>query len=181
MSRVLEEQASAPANTLSNSSTINSYTIGSTTIRPLTFGQAILRGGLVAGALDAVDGVIAFGTQGLNPIQVLQYIASGLLGKASFEGGMATAGLGTVLHFFIAFVAAAVYVVATRRISALKKHADTFGLLYGVAVYFFMNYLVLPLSAVGPSSFKLGMFLNGVIGHALFVGLPIAWFARKTQ
>ena len=57
----------------------------------------------------------------------------------------------------------------------------TFGLLYGVTVYFFMNYLVLPLSAVGPSPFKLGLFLNGVIGHALFVGVPVAWIGRRNQ
>ena len=50
----------------------------------LTNVQAIFWGGLVAGALDALDGVIAYGTQGLNPIQVLQYIASGALGKSAF-------------------------------------------------------------------------------------------------
>jgi len=48
-------------------------------------------------------------------------------------------------------------------------------------VYFFMNYLVLPLSAVAASTFHLGLFLNGVIGHALFVGLPISFFARRVQ
>ena len=57
----------------------------------LTNAQAIFWGGLVAGILDAVDGVIAFGTQGLNPIQVLQYIASGALGQSAFQGGLATA------------------------------------------------------------------------------------------
>lgn len=153
----------------------------STASRPLTLWEAILWGGLLAGVLDAADGVIAFGTQGLNPIQVLQYIASGLLGKASFEGGFATAALGTILHFFIAFVAALVYVLASRRMPALKRQAGAFGLLYGGAVYFFMNYLVLPMSAVGPTPFKLGLFVNGVIGHALFVGFPIAWFAKRTQ
>jgi hypothetical protein len=30
-------------------------------------------------------------------------------------------------------------------------------------------------------TFHLGFFLNGVIGHALFVGLPISLFARKEQ
>ena len=69
----------------------------------LTVPKAILWGGLVAGVLDATDGVVAFGLQGLNPIQVLQYIASGLLGKASFDGGLATAALGTLIHFFITF------------------------------------------------------------------------------
>jgi uncharacterized membrane protein YagU involved in acid resistance len=159
---------------------IGAPTVSPLTIRSLSRGQAIFWGGLAAGVLDAVDGVIAYGTQGLHPIQVLQYIASGLLGKASFEGGLATAGLGTILHFLIAFVAAAVYVVAGRWISALKGRPVTFGLLYGAAVYFFMNYLLLPLSAVGHSPFKLGLFLNGVIGHALFVGVPIAWIGRRS-
>ena len=42
-----------------------------------------------------------------------------------------------------------------------------------------MNYGVLPLSAVGSAPFSIGMFLNGVFGHALFVGLPIALCARR--
>src|SRR5437899_3127503 len=105
----------------------------------LTVPKAILWGGLVAGVLDAVDGVVAFGLKGLNPLQVLQYIASGLLGPSSFQGGLGTAAVGTVLHFFIAFVAAAVYVLASRRVPILKSSVILFGLLYGVAVYFFMN------------------------------------------
>jgi hypothetical protein len=147
----------------------------------LTNVQAIFWGGLVAGILDAVDGVIAFGTQGLNPIQVLQYIASGTLGKSAFQGGLATAALGATFHFMIAWVAAAVFVLANQRLEILKTRAVPAGLLYGAAVYFFMNYLVLPLSAVAAGTFQLGLFLNGVIGHALFVGLPISLFARRVQ
>ena len=147
----------------------------------LTNAQAIFWGGLVAGILDAGDGVIAFGTQGLNPIQVLQYIGSGALGQSAFQGGLATAALGVAFHFTIAWVAAGVFVLATRRLQILKTHAVPAGLLYGAAVYFFMNYLVLPLSAVAASTFHLGLFLNGVIGHALFVGLPISFFARRVQ
>ena len=147
----------------------------------LTNMQAIFWGGLVAGILDAVDGVIAFGTQGLNPIQVLQYIGSGARGQSAFQGGLATAALGVAFHFTIAWVAAGVFVLATRRLQILKPHAVPAGLLYGAAVYFFMNYLVLPLSAVAASTFHLGLFLNGVIGHALFVGLPISFFARRVQ
>lgn len=147
----------------------------------LTILQAILWGGLLAGTLDAVDGVIAFGTQGLNPIQVLQYIASGALGQSAFNGGLPTAALGAAFHFAIAWVAAAVFALATRRLDVLKTHAVPAGLLYGAAVYFFMNYLVLPLSAVAAAPFHLGLFLNGVLGHALFVGLPISLFARRVQ
>jgi uncharacterized membrane protein YagU involved in acid resistance len=143
--------------------------------------EAISWGGLIAGVLDAIDGVIAYGTQGLSPIQVLQNIASGALGKSAFQGGLATAALGAGFHFIIAWVAAAVFVLASRRLEILKTHAVLAGQIYGAAVYFFMNYIVLPLSAVAPATFQLGLFLNGVIGHAVFVGLPIALCARRAQ
>ena len=123
--------------------------------------------------------MIAFGFKGLNPIQVLQYIASGALGAAAFHGGMATAALGGAFHFVIALVAAA-YVLVSFKVKALAEKAVPLGLLYGVAVYFFMNYLVLPLSKVAPSKFSVRLFLNGVIGHALFVGLPIALYTRRS-
>jgi len=142
--------------------------------------DTIVWGGLVAGVLDSVDAVVAFGLKGMNPIQVLQFIASGLLGPDSFKGGIATAALGAVLHFFIAFVAAGVYYAASLKLPALHRQATTWGLTFGVVVYFFMNYLVLPLSAVPKGPFSLPLFLNGVIGHAIFVGLPIAWFARRS-
>ena len=116
---------------------------------------------------------------GLNPIQVLQYIASGVLGSASFEGGLATAGLGVLLHFFIAFVVTAVYVLAARNIGLLRTHWIPFGLLFGALVYLVMTYGVVAHSAVAAGPFSLALFLNGVIGHALFVGLPIAYFAQR--
>lgn len=142
--------------------------------------RAILEGTAIAGVLDALDGVVALRlAAGRSPVQVLQYIASGLLGPAAFEGGVATAALGALLHFFIASVAAAVYVAAARRVPALAERWLLFGAAYGVAVYSFMNAVVLPASAVPTSSPSIGLLLNGVVGHALFVGVPIAWAARR--
>ena len=141
--------------------------------------KAILWGGVVAGILDAADGVIAYSFQGLNPVQVLQYIASGALGTAAFQGGLTAAGLGVVLHFFIALVVAAVYVLASRFFGILRTRPVLWGLLYGALVYLVMTYGVLPLSAVSRSPFSPGLFLNGIIGHALFVGLPIALYASR--
>jgi hypothetical protein len=155
------------------------YTLPRNAVTGRNATNAILWSGLIAGALDATDGVVAYGFQGRNPVQVLQYIASGVLGPSSFQGGLASAGLGTLLHFVIAFVAAAVYVLASRLTPALNAWPRLFGPLFGVAVFFFMNYGVLPLSAVGSAPFSLGLFLNGVFGHALLVGLPIAFYARR--
>jgi hypothetical protein len=136
---------------------------------------------LVAGALDATDGVVFFGLHGLNPIQVLQYIASGLLGAQSFHGGLATAGLGVLVHFSITFVVAAIYLLVRRPIPLLRSRWVIFGLLYGAAVWAVMNLLILPLTAVAHSHITTAELLNGVIGHAIFVGLPIAFFAKKVE
>jgi hypothetical protein len=108
---------------------------GATVLAPkqaLTNVEAIYWGGLIAGVLDAIDGVIAYGMQGLNPIQALQYIASGALGNLAFQGGLASAALGAAFHFIIAWVVAAVFVLASRRLEILKTHAVVAGLIYGV-------------------------------------------------
>lgn len=137
--------------------------MNSPTPRPAVV-SIILRGGLIAGTLDALDAVIAYGFLGMNPVQVLQYVASGLLGTAAFAGntviGFANAGLGAVLHYFIALVVAATYYTGSRKIPALNQKPVLFGLLYGTSVFLFMNYLVLPLSAVARSPSRGASFLT---------------------
>jgi hypothetical protein len=147
--------------------------------RTLSVSRAVLYATLVVGVLDAADGVVFRGLQGQNPIQVLQYIASSLLGTRSFSGGLASAGLGLVAHFAIALVVATIYILASRRVAVLRTQWALLGLLYGAAVWAVMNLVVLPLTAVAPGPITTAALVNGVISHALFVGLPSAFFAKK--
>src|SRR4030095_5447227 len=101
--------------------------------------------GLIAGILDITSAFVIAGVKGTGSLRMLQRIASGLLGQRSFEGGMATAGLGLAIHFLIAFTAAAVFYAASRKLSSLTQHAVVSGLLYGIAVYIFMYLIVVPL------------------------------------
>ncbi len=64
-------------------------------------------------------------------------------------GGVATGLLGFVLHFAMALIMAAVYYVAATRIPLLVKRAVWCGPIYGLGLYLTMNYIVLPLSALG--------------------------------
>jgi len=142
--------------------------------------RAIVWGGLLAGLGDITFAFVVSGLRGVGPVRVLQSVAGGLLGRAAAEGGLATAALGAVLHFFIAFVWATVFWLASRRLRVLVRRPVVCGLLYGAAVYFFMYFVVLPLSAIyfplnrTPSS----ILLNSA-GHMLLVGLPIALAASK--
>ena len=139
---------------------------------------AILWAGLTCGILDITAAIVVYGSFGLRPVRLLQGIAAGLLGARAFEGGLGTALLGLFCHFLIAFGAAAVYFAASRQFSFLIKQAFFFGPLYGIAVYFFMNRIVVPLSAARKYPFSLKMMLIGVVIHIFCVGLPIAMVTR---
>ena len=141
--------------------------------------HALLWAGLACGILDITAALVVYGSFGLKPMRLLQGIASGLLGPKAFEGGLATALLGLLCHFVIAFGAATVYVLASRAIPFLIQHAVVSGVLYGVAVYFFMNRVVVPLSAVAPRPFSLRAMVIGIIIHIVCVGLPISLVARR--
>ncbi len=139
----------------------------------------LLWAGLACGILDITAALIVYGFFGLKPIRLLQGIASGLLGPQAFEGGLATALLGLLCHFLIAFTAAAVYFAASRVVHFLIQHSIVSGVLYGVAVYFFMNRIVLPLSAASKRPFSIRMMVVGILIHMFCVGLPISLTVRR--
>jgi uncharacterized membrane protein YagU involved in acid resistance len=144
----------------------------------LIYGVAV--GTVAVALLDATDGVIYFWlTAHLNPIQVLQYIASGAFGAAAYRGGLATAFAGLVFHFIISFAAVTVFASLYTRLHVVRQHAPAIGLAYGAVVWCFMNLLVLPLSAVTPTTLSALSVIHGLIGHALFVGLPAALSVRR--
>ncbi len=142
--------------------------------------RAILWGGLLAGVLDLTAAVVTNSFRGIAPIRILQSVASGLLGTQSYNGGLRTALLGTALHFVITFTAAATYYAASRKLTFLMRQAVVSGLIYGVAIYWFMNLIVLPLSAFPHKiTFRAAIVVTGLIVHMLCVGLPIALAVRR--
>jgi hypothetical protein len=91
--------------------------------------------GSVAGVLDITSAFVLAYPKGVGPIRVLQGVAAGLLGRESaIQGGLATAVLGLAIHFFIAFVAASVFYLASRKIAWLTRQAVISGFLYGIAI-----------------------------------------------
>jgi hypothetical protein len=56
--------------------------------------QAIVYGTLVVGTLDGLDAVVFFGLRnGARPVRIFQSIASGRLGRATYQGGLKMAAL----------------------------------------------------------------------------------------
>lgn len=170
--------------TLSDVRTIDStptQNIASLRPRARVFDTVVL-GGLSAGVLDILDAFVVSGWRGVSPTRVLHYIASGAMGPGASHGGTLTAALGLALHFVIALGAAATYLAASRKLPVLLRRPITCGLAFGLAVWAFMRYVVVPLSLVrgGADTPPLALLLNQLAIHALGVGLPIAMFAARS-
>jgi hypothetical protein len=134
---------------------------------------------LLVGTLDISDAFIFYGLRGISPARILQGIASGVLGRAAFGMGHRSALLGLFFHFFIAFSATTVFLLASRKLP-LARHPWLYGGFFGVALYIVMNYIVLPLSKIGlrPTP-PLISLINGVAALVFCIGIPLAFIARR--
>lgn len=140
----------------------------------------VLAGGLVGGTLDIVYACVFWGLKrDVSVPRILQSVAAGLLGKASFDGGAATAALGLGLHYFIALSMSGTYYLVARGVPLLQQRPLACGAAYGLLLYVIMNYVVVPLSAAGRGSRDPLWVTLSVAVHALLIGVPIALFARR--
>jgi hypothetical protein len=139
---------------------------------------AIAIGGLIVGILDITSAFITWWCKGVRPVRGLQGIAAGLLGSQSFQGGVATAGLGLTIHFFVAFMVVIVFYVASRKFQFLTRHAVVSGLLYGVVVYLFMYWFVLP-NVFPKFRHSISSDVLAVVVHMVLIGLPTALVVRR--
>jgi hypothetical protein len=148
----------------------------------MTAKRAILLGGLTVGTLDILDAFVFFGIRGVGPQRILHSIAAGLLGRdAAIAGGLPTALLGLLLHFIIATGVVATYYLVSGKLRILVRYPIICGLVYGLVVFYVMQLVVLPLSATaGKAGLPAGApLINGLLIHALGVGLPAALFATR--
>lgn len=150
-----------------------------TTVAKPSAALAIFWGGLIVAVVDIAYAFALYGALGVQPTRLLQGIASGLMGRSAFAGGIKMAAFGLFLHFVISYGAATTYYLASRKLHFMVRHAVRSGLLYGVAVYLFMNFIVIPLSLIGHRPFNPTLFVVNLIEHMIVVGLPIALAVRR--
>jgi len=142
--------------------------------------QTIVYGGLCVGVLDGSAATTHAALKGMTPDRVFHYVASGLIGRdASYSGGAATIVLGILLHFVIAVGVVTVFFFLSSSFPVLLRRAVLVGTVYGIAVYFVMAYLIVPLSAVPRTPFSFSGMITGIVIHMFCVGLPTALIVRS--
>ena len=138
--------------------------------------SAILLGGVIAATIDIGAASLI---SGRTPTYIMQAIAGGLLGKATFGGGIGTMILGTVLQEIMGILIATIYVVLLKTVAGLLRRWIISGLAYGVIVFFVMNYIVVPLSAWKAAPHFTPLKFAANMAAMLLFGLIVAFFARR--
>ena len=138
-------------------------------------------GGCIAGGLDIAYACVFWAIKaGVPATRIFQSVATGVMGKAAFQGGIATAALGLALHFFIAIAMSSAYYLVARRVPILVRHPYAMGAAYGLILYAVMRFVVVPLSAAGGGGSKDTLWVAlSILVHMALVGIPIALAARR--
>jgi hypothetical protein len=119
--------------------------------------------------------------------RILQSIAAGLLGPATYRGGNTTALLGLGLHLVVSLGWTLVFLALLQRWPRLRAWTRTargailVGLVYGAAVWLLMDGVVLPLSRARVVPPTVPWFWIQLATHPFVVGLPIALILRGVE
>jgi hypothetical protein len=140
----------------------------------MTVVESVALSGFLAGVLDISATATVMAARGGSVKRLLQFVASGAFGPSAFDGDKRTAGIGLLLHFLIAGIAAAIYYAISRSMPISLNRPLLFGTLYGIAVHLVMSRIVVPLSRAPKRDFSIGAFLTQLVIHVFCVGLPIA-------
>ena len=132
----------------------------------------------VAGTLDIVFAMILTVFFGREIGNMLRYVGSGPFPQTS-EMGVNGAILGLIVHFALMAIMAAVYVLAVQRLPALLQRPIQWGVLYGLATYVVVNWLVVPMRFDMPLPPSPLSMATQLFAHIVLVGLPIALITAR--
>jgi hypothetical protein len=144
-------------------------------------GRLVVVGWLVCGTLDILDALIFTWLRSRGPAErVLQFIASGVMGRMAFQQGWSSAILGLAIHYVIALCWVTLFVLVVRNAPALMRWGVAFGVLYGLVMYAVMNFIVVPLTRIGPRPMAHGASLvNGVLALVICFGVMMSLLFRS--
>lgn len=144
------------------------------------FWGAVLKAGFLVGSLDMISAFIYFRLRtGRDPLIVLKYISSAVLGKAAFTGSVGVVLLGLVFHFIIAFTFTILFFILYPTLRSVTANKWITGILYGLLMWTIMNLLVVPMTLITRAPFN---WTGAIINMAILIvaiGLPLSWLAAR--
>ena len=153
---------------------------------PASFVERLARTGLTIGVVDALWAVVLTLAYGRSIISLWQGVASVPFGPSMLDGGSSTALLGLGVHFGVALWWSFVFLVAHSQSAALRQLVSRDGgmalvaVRYGPFIWCVMSLVLVPAMTHNPPLLTARWVIQ-LVGHMVFVGLPIVWMGRRTS
>jgi hypothetical protein len=139
----------------------------------------LVRAGLLTGVTDGLFATVqSLLTPGSTVMKLWQGVASTVLGKSAYDGGIPTALLGVLMHFCVAFGWSAVFLFVVMRSPWVRRTVSSpsgvvgIAALYGPFIWLFMSLIVIPVLLHRAPRITSRWWIQ-LVGHIPFVGLPI--------
>lgn len=145
--------------------------------RPKSKFVTVLQTCLLTGTLDALAAILI--SYKIPPAVIFKFIASGWFGREAMSGGTSMILYGLIFHYLIAAFFTVTLFWLYPQIIKLVKKKYLVGILYGLAIWIIMNYIVLPMTNIPKSHGHLELIslLKGIAALIICIGLPVALIA----
>src|ERR1700709_2728817 len=97
---------------------------------------------LLTGTLDALAAILI--SYKIPPAVIFKFIASGWFGRPAMSGGTEMVLAGLIFHYLIAAIFSVSLFLLYPNILKVLKNKYLTGIIYGLAIWVIMNYVVLP-------------------------------------
>ncbi|MDO6430742.1 hypothetical protein Q4E93_09090 [Flavitalea sp. BT771] len=143
--------------------------------------KTILPAWLVAGTLDITYAIIMWGPVlgKITAAQLLQGIASVLIGKDALTGGAGAALLGLAMHYGISLAWTLIYYFIFPWLPFLARNKWISGMLYGIFVWAMMTLAIVPLVTGRAWHFSTVPFIKSIAPMLFLFGPAIALIINK--
>ncbi len=145
--------------------------------RPKSKFVTILQTCLLTGTLDALAAILI--SYKIPPAVIFKFIASGWFGREAMSGGTSMVLCGLIFHYLIAaFFTVTLFWLYPQTVKVLKNKYFI-GIIYGLAIWIIMNYVVLPMTNIPKSHGRLELtsMLKGIVALIICIGLPVTLIA----
>jgi hypothetical protein len=141
--------------------------------------RRVVIAGLITGITDGLfSSILSVAFYNSTVTRLFQGVASVILGTDALNGGIKTAALGILMHFFVAFVWSGIFLLFVFRWSWIRRTVESrygaakIACLYGPVVWMAMSCAVIPTLTHRPPTITIRWWIQ-FFGHIPFVGLPI--------
>lgn len=139
----------------------------------------IIAAGILVGTLDIIAACIQFySNTGMGPAPVLRYIARAAIGPAANSGGNEILAAGLLFHYCIAMGFTLLFFFLYKNVPAFSIQPVLTAILYGIFMWAFMFFIVLPLSRVGQPPFHFQKALIAIVILIVCISTPLVLLAR---